>query len=520
MRLFKPVLALVLACLLLMPVAAYNGSQLVRAPVQDFTLTTQDGLTYEFQRQDEPVMVVSFIFTRCPDVCPVITQLLSSVQNELTDEQSADVQFISITVDPEHDTPERLMEYTQRHGVEWPHLTGDRNTLEDVWANFALVVQQQVIDAHVMEYQPSEASVTVVNTNNTTSQTMFEWNGYTATTWAAEELGLTLNVSQSQYGHFLSGINGTNSPDDWSWYWELTVWNHTNNTWESSPVGMDDVDLLDHPHIAWKPSHINTSLIPTPDTNMTSTVTVQWSNTSSQTAEVNGFTGHHVTHGALMGAAIDVSIEDSSYGHYLTSIGNQSAPEDDSWWWNLYAWNDTGNNWSSSDVGMDGVEQPRHLAWAPSSINVTEIPVPVQPPQETACSGHGWEMGSGSGLHCMCDEGYTWDGDDRLSCVPESTEEYNVGHSTITYLLNDRREPVVAWTGDRWSVDDFTEDVREMLLNENAGGYEDNDTPWPSAALTLAGLMAAAAFIPGRRDDRSSDEEERKGEKEGTTPTT
>ena len=57
MRLFKPVLALVLACLLLMPVAAYNGSQLVRAPVQDFTLTTQDGLTYEFQRQDEPVMV-------------------------------------------------------------------------------------------------------------------------------------------------------------------------------------------------------------------------------------------------------------------------------------------------------------------------------------------------------------------------------------------------------------------------------------------------------------------------------
>lgn len=519
MRLTAGVISIILTCLLVMPATAYNGSQLARAPVEDFSLITQDGAAYELERQNESVMVVSFIFTRCPDVCPVITQLLSSVQNELTDEQAEDVQFVSITVDPEYDTPERLLDYTQRHGVDWPHLTGERELLENVWSNFALVVQQQVIDAHVMDYQPGEASVTVVNTNNTTSQSMFTWNGYTATTWAAEELGLSLNVSDSEFGHFLSGINGTDSPSDRSWYWELNVWNASNSTWEASPVGMDTLDVLDHPHIAWKPSYANASMIPQPANTTVSTVTVQWSNSTVQTAEITQFTGHHVTHGALSGAGINVTMPDSSLGHYMTSIANQSGPDDFSWWWNLYAWNDTDSNWTSSEVGMDGLLQPHHLAWAPSNVNVSEIPSPIQPADSTACDGHGWEMGSGAGLHCMCDAGYTWDGEDRRSCVPEATEEYNVGHSTITYILNERRQPIVAWTGDRWGVDAFTEDVREVLRSENAGGFEDNDTPWPSAALTLAGLMAAAVLSPNQRNPRSS-EEERKGEKEGTTPLT
>lgn len=516
MRYLNVALSIAFTCLLVMPAAAFNGSQLARASVEDFSLTTQEGLTYELERQDEPVIVVSFIFTRCPDVCPVITQLLSTVQNELTEEQANDVQFVSITVDPEHDTPERLLEYTQRHGVEWPHLTGEREHLENVWANFALVVQQQVIDAHVMEYQPGEASVTVVNTNNTSSQSMFAWNGYTATTWAAEEMGLSLNVSNSDFGHFLSGINGTDSPSDWSWYWELNVWNAANETWEASTVGMDTLDVLEHPHIAWKPSYTNTSLIPAPASAVESTVTVQWSNTSSQTAEVSEFTGHHVTHGALNGAGINVTMPDSNLGHYLTSINNQSGPDDFSWWWNLYAWNDTDNNWTSSEVGMDSLMQPHHLAWAPSNVNVSTIPSPIQPANSTTCDGHGWEMGSGTGLHCMCDAGYTWDGDDRRSCVPETTEEYNVGHSTITYILNQQRQPVVAWTGDSWAVNAFTEDVREVLRNENAGGYDEENTPWASSALTLTGLMAAAAFFPTRRKDESADEE-RKGEKEGPT---
>ena len=69
----------------------------------------------------------------------------------------------------------------------------------------------------------------------------------------------------------------------------------------------------------------------------------------------------------------------------------------------------------------------------------------------------------------MCDEGYTWAEDDQLSCVSETTEDYNVGHSTITYILNDDLEPTVAWTGDNWLVEDFTLMSESCWKRNNSG---------------------------------------------------
>ena len=105
----------------------------------------------------------------------------------------------------------------------------------------------------------------------------------------------------------------------------------------------------------------------------------------------------------------------------------------------------------------------------------------------------------------MCDAGYGWDDGDRLTCVPETTEDYTVGHSTITYILNAKREPVVAWTGDSWKVSDFAADIRELLELEQLGGYETEITPSLSFLLTGMGLMAAVAF--GRRESPEQDDE-------------
>lgn len=99
----------------------------------------------------------------------------------------------------------------------------------------------------------------------------------------------------------------------------------------------------------------------------------------------------------------------------------------------------------------------------------------------------------------MCDEGYTWAEGDQLSCVSATTEEYNVGHSTITYILNDDLEPTVAWTGDRWLVDDFTADVQELLEKEQLGGYEADVVPSLSIGFTVAALAVAAAWNGGRQ---------------------
>lgn len=73
----------------------------------------------------KPVMV-NFIFTTCTTICPVMTGVFAQVQKELGPE-SGDVRMISISIDPQYDSPERLREYAKRFatGPQWQFLTGD-----------------------------------------------------------------------------------------------------------------------------------------------------------------------------------------------------------------------------------------------------------------------------------------------------------------------------------------------------------------------------------------------------------
>ena len=140
------------ACLMISsaPTAsAYKGNVLVRTAVDDFVLTDQNSVNRSFGTIQGDLLVVSFIFTRCESVCPVITQNLKSVQNGLSEDIGNDVGFVSITVDPAYDTPERLHDYTHLHDVEWLHLTGSEEDLQVVWNTFGVVVAKEVIDAHI-----------------------------------------------------------------------------------------------------------------------------------------------------------------------------------------------------------------------------------------------------------------------------------------------------------------------------------------------------------------------------------
>lgn len=91
-------------------------------------VVTQDGKTLKFY--DDLIrgkrVVVSFIYTSCPDICPLTTALLAQVQDELGSVAGRDVQFISITVDPEHDTPAKMKAFANAYhaGPGWYFLTG------------------------------------------------------------------------------------------------------------------------------------------------------------------------------------------------------------------------------------------------------------------------------------------------------------------------------------------------------------------------------------------------------------
>jgi protein SCO1/2 len=72
------------------------------------------------------VAVVDFIFTSCPDICPMLTQQMAELRRRLP--QDPGLAFVSFSVDPETDTPARLREFAERHKAlqpNWWFLTGD-----------------------------------------------------------------------------------------------------------------------------------------------------------------------------------------------------------------------------------------------------------------------------------------------------------------------------------------------------------------------------------------------------------
>ena len=94
----------------------------------DLSVVTMDGTRttlLEELNSGKPVMV-NFIFTTCTTICPVMSASFSNVQEKLG-EESAQVRMVSVSIDPEHDTPERLREYAKRFdaGPQWHFLTGD-----------------------------------------------------------------------------------------------------------------------------------------------------------------------------------------------------------------------------------------------------------------------------------------------------------------------------------------------------------------------------------------------------------
>ncbi len=98
----------------------------VLAEVPDFELVDQTGATVRRADFAGRPWLANFIFTRCPAVCPRMTQQMRAVAEALP--AGAPVRIASFSVDPEHDTPEVLAEFAAKHGAtgDWLFLTGSR----------------------------------------------------------------------------------------------------------------------------------------------------------------------------------------------------------------------------------------------------------------------------------------------------------------------------------------------------------------------------------------------------------
>jgi protein SCO1/2 len=104
-------------------------------PAPAFALTSQDGNPVTLIGLRGKVVAVSFFYTACPAICPLLTQKLVEVQDALGEEFGKKIAFVSITVDPEHDTPEVLKDYAaawEAKTAGWSFLSGPPEAVRDV----------------------------------------------------------------------------------------------------------------------------------------------------------------------------------------------------------------------------------------------------------------------------------------------------------------------------------------------------------------------------------------------------
>ena len=108
-------------------------------PIGPFALVERSGDAVSDATLADRVWIASFIFTRCKLSCPRITSVMKSLQDRLA---GSDVKLVSISVDPEHDTPEVLREYAKTFAADpdrWWFLTGPKDaTLEMIRSRFLL----------------------------------------------------------------------------------------------------------------------------------------------------------------------------------------------------------------------------------------------------------------------------------------------------------------------------------------------------------------------------------------------
>lgn len=107
----------------------------VEQPAADFTLTNQEGQPVSLHDFRGSYVLLNFVYTTCPDVCPLMTANFRRIQDELGDRLGRGVYLLSITIDPQTDTPERLKIYATAFGANfagWSFLTGAEEAVYQV----------------------------------------------------------------------------------------------------------------------------------------------------------------------------------------------------------------------------------------------------------------------------------------------------------------------------------------------------------------------------------------------------
>lgn len=121
---------------------ALTGTDLDKQPAPDFTLTDQRGQTIRLSELRGKAVALTFIYTNCPDVCPLTAENFRIAYEGLPAKTRQKVALVAVTVDPARDTPAALQAFSATHRLadnpNWYALYGDQATLEQVWRAYGI----------------------------------------------------------------------------------------------------------------------------------------------------------------------------------------------------------------------------------------------------------------------------------------------------------------------------------------------------------------------------------------------
>ncbi|MBI2314023.1 MAG: SCO family protein [Betaproteobacteria bacterium] len=116
----------------------------VDQPAARFELVNQDGRRVTLKDLRGKVVILTFMYTHCTDVCPILIESMKGVEQRLGDAERASVRFVGVTVDPRRDTPARLKAFMKERGLDaarWQLLTGSIKEATRAATDYGVVVR-------------------------------------------------------------------------------------------------------------------------------------------------------------------------------------------------------------------------------------------------------------------------------------------------------------------------------------------------------------------------------------------
>ena len=118
-----------------------KGTDLGKTPAPDFKLADQNGSSISLADFRGKVVVLTFLYTHCPDECPLIASKLSTVSTSLGSTMDP-VAFVGVSVDPANDSQIEIVKFVQTHNLEGKlhYVSGTLDQLQPVWNSYSLYV--------------------------------------------------------------------------------------------------------------------------------------------------------------------------------------------------------------------------------------------------------------------------------------------------------------------------------------------------------------------------------------------